>query len=75
MSFVVISLAALVVLGVIAALVSYFTKGGIDAPVTEGSACPSGGAGAVTDHAGNCSACGSRAEGKCALWQIEEEKK
>lgn len=60
MQFVLICVIALVTLGVVAALVSMFTKGGTDAPVSE---------------AHDCSTCSSVATGECKIGCLLEEKK
>ncbi len=60
MQFVLICVGSLVVLGVLAALASLFTKGGTDAPVVEGH---------------DCASCSSVASGECKLGCLLEEKK
>ena len=58
--FFLICIGSLVVLGIIAALASMFTKGGTDAPVVE---------------AKDCSTCSAVADGSCKLGCLIEEKK
>ena len=58
--FFIICIGSLVVLGIIAALVSMFTKGGTDAPVVE---------------AQDCSTCSSVADGSCKIGCLIKEKK
>jgi len=60
MQFVLICVGSLVVLGVIAALASFFSKGGVDEPVAE---------------AHDCSSCSSVASGECKIGCLLEEKK
>ena len=60
MQFILICIGSLVVLGVVAALASMFTKGGTDAPVNE---------------AHDCSSCSSVATGECKIGCLLEEKK
>ena len=60
MQFALICVGSLVVLGVLAALASLFTKGGTDAPVVEGH---------------DCASCSSVASGECKLGCLLEEKK
>lgn len=60
MEFVLICVGALVLLGVVAALASKFTKGGLDASVNE---------------AHDCSSCSSIATGECKIGCLLEEKK
>ena len=60
MQFVVISLLSLAALGIVAALVSMFTKGGTDEPITE---------------ARDCSTCSSIKSGECKIGCMIEEKK
>ena len=58
--FFIICIGSLVVLGIIAALASMFTKGGTDAPVVE---------------ARDCSTCSSVADGSCKIGCLIKEKK
>ena len=58
--FFLICIGSLVVLGIIAALASMFTKGGTDAPVVE---------------ARDCSTCSSVADGSCKIGCLIKEKK
>ena len=60
MTFALICIGSLVVLGIIAALASIFTKGGTDAPVVEGH---------------NCATCSSKASGDCKIACLMEEKR
>jgi len=60
MKFALICIGSLVVLGLIAALASIFTKGGTDAPIVEGK---------------DCSTCSSVADGSCKIGCLLEEKK
>ena len=60
MKFALICIGSLVVLGIIAALASMFTKGGTDAPVVE---------------AKDCSTCSSVADGSCKIGCLIAEKK
>lgn len=60
MSFILICIGSLIVLGIIAALASMFTKGGTDAPVVE---------------AKDCSTCSGVADGSCKIGCMIEEKK
>lgn len=60
MKFVLICIGSLVVLGIIAALASMFTKGGTDTPVVEGQ---------------DCSTCSSVADGSCKIGCLLKEKK
>lgn len=60
MKFALICIGSLVVLGIIAALASIFTKGGTDAPVVEGK---------------DCSTCSSVADGSCKIGCLLNEKK
>lgn len=60
MKFALICIGSLVVLGIIAALASIFTKGGTDAPIVEGK---------------DCSTCSSVADGSCKIGCLLEEKK
>lgn len=60
MNFILICLLALAALGVVAALSSMLTKGGTDAPITEGR---------------DCSTCSSVADGSCKIGCLIEEKK
>jgi len=60
MKFALICIGSLVVLGLIAALASIFTKGGTDAPVVEGK---------------DCSTCSSVADGSCKIGCLLNEKK
>lgn len=60
MTFALICIGSLVVLGIIAALASMFTKGGTDAPVVE---------------AKDCSTCNSVADGSCKIGCLIAEKK
>ena len=60
MQFVLICVGALLVLGVVAALASIFTKGGTDEPVSE---------------AHDCSSCSSVASGECKIGCLLEEKR
>lgn len=60
MTFVLICIGSLAVLGVVAALASMLTKGGTDAPVVE---------------AHDCSTCSSVASGECKIGCLLEEKK
>ena len=59
MQFILICIGSLVVLGVVAALASMFTKGGTDAPV----------------EAHDCSSCSSVVTGECKIGCLLEEKK
>ena len=61
MQFVVICLVSLLVLGVVAALASMFTKGGADEPVVEAH--------------NDCSSCSSLASGECKIGCLLEEKR
>ena len=60
MTFALICIGSLVVLGIIAALASMFSKGGTDAPIVE---------------ARDCSTCSSVADGSCKIGCLIEEKK
>ena len=60
MKFALICVGSLVILGIIAALASMFTKGGTDAPVVEGK---------------DCATCSSVADGSCKIACLMEEKK
>ena len=60
MQFVIISIISLIVLGIIAALASIFTKGGTDEPIVE---------------ARDCSTCSSVATGECKIGCLLEERK
>jgi len=60
MKFVLICIAALALLGIIAALVSIFTKGGTDAPIIEGH---------------DCATCSSKDSGECKIACLLEEKR
>jgi len=60
MKFALICIVSLVVLGIIAALASMFTKGGTDAPVVEGK---------------DCATCSSIADGSCKIGCLLKEKK
>ena len=60
MQFVIISIVSLVVLGIIAALASIFTKGGTDEPIVE---------------ARDCSTCSSLVSGECKIGCLLEERK
>ena len=60
MKFALICIGSLVVLGIIAALASMFTKGGTDAPVVE---------------AKDCSTCSSVTDGSCKIGCLLQEKK
>ena len=60
MKFALICISSLVVLGIVAALASIFTKGGTDEPVVEGH---------------DCSTCSSKASGDCKIACLLEEKK
>ena len=60
MQFFLICVVSLLVLGIVAALASMFTKGGTDAPVNE---------------ARDCSSCSSMATGECKIGCLLEEKK
>ena len=60
MSFVLICIGALAVLGAVAAVASALTKGGTDAPVVEGH---------------DCASCSSVASGECKIGCLLEEKK
>jgi hypothetical protein len=60
MSFILICIGALVVLGVVAAVASALTKGGTDTPVVE---------------AHDCASCSSVASGECKIGCLIEEKK
>lgn len=60
MQFFLICVVSLLVLGIVAALASMFTKGGTDAPVNE---------------ARDCSSCSSMAAGECKIGCLLEEKK
>ena len=67
MDFLLICICSLVALGIVAALVSMFTKGGTDAPiVTDIGDCAS---------AHDCSTCSSIASGECKIGLLMEEKK
>ena len=60
MKFVIICIGALIVLGVIAALATMFTKGGTDAPIVEGR---------------DCSTCNSVADGSCKIGCLLEKQR
>lgn len=60
MTFALICIAALAVLGIVAAIASAFTKGGTDAPVTQGH---------------DCASCSSVASGECKIGCLIEQKK
>lgn len=60
MTFALICIGSLVVLGIIAAVASIFSKGGTDAPIVE---------------ARDCSTCSSVADGSCKIGCLIEEKK
>ncbi len=60
MQFVLICILSLVVLGVVAALSSMFTKGGTDAPIAE---------------AHDCATCSSVASGECKIGCLIQEKR
>ncbi|MBQ8466735.1 MAG: hypothetical protein IJ546_03455 [Prevotella sp.] len=60
MKFALICVGSLVILGIIAALASMFTKGGTDAPVVEGK---------------DCATCSSVADGSCKIGCLIQEKK
>lgn len=60
MEFALICIGSIVVLGVIAALASIFTKGGTDEPVVE---------------AHDCASCSSKVSGDCKIACLIEEKK
>ncbi|MBR2238341.1 MAG: hypothetical protein IJ887_10780 [Prevotella sp.] len=68
MDFLLICIGSLVALGIVAALVSMFTKGGTDAPIVEAGSgdCSS---------AHDCSTCSSVASGECKIGLLMEEKK
>ena len=60
MQFIIISITALLGLGLVAALASMFTRGGTDEPIVEGR---------------DCSTCSSVASGECRIGCLIEEKK
>ena len=60
MQFALICIGSLVVLGIVAALASMFTKGGTDEPIVEGR---------------DCSSCSSLGSGECKIGCLLEEKK
>ena len=60
MKFALICIGSLVVLGIIAALASLFSKGGTDTPIVEGR---------------DCSTCSGVADGSCKIGCLIEEKK
>lgn len=60
MEFALICIGSIVVLGIVAALASIFTKGGTDEPVLE---------------AHDCASCSSKVSGDCKIACLMEEKK
>jgi hypothetical protein len=60
MEFALICIGSIVVLGVIAAIASIFSKGGTDAPIVE---------------AHDCASCSSKVSGDCKIACLMEEKK
>ena len=60
MKFALICIGSLVVLGIIAAVASMFTKGGTDAPVVEGK---------------DCATCSSVADGSCKIGCLLEKQR
>ena len=60
MQFIIISITALLGLGLVAALASMLTRGGTDEPIVEGH---------------DCSTCSSVASGECRIGCLIEEKK
>lgn len=60
MKFALICIGSLVLLGIIAALASMFTKGGTDAPVVEGR---------------DCSTCSAVADGSCKIGCLMEKQR
>jgi hypothetical protein len=60
MTFALICIGSLIVLGIIAAVVSMLTKGGTDEPVVEGH---------------DCASCSSKTSGDCKIACLMEEKK
>jgi hypothetical protein len=60
MEFALICIGSIVLLGIVAALASIFTKGGTDEPVIE---------------AHDCASCSSKASGDCKIACLMEEKK
>jgi hypothetical protein len=60
MTFALICIGSLIVLGIVAAVVSMLTKGGTDEPVVEGH---------------DCASCSSKTSGDCKIACLMEEKK